>query len=133
MIQRWIRKKMFTKVIIATNMAEFLKDYRLLGTFQKNVDQCAMWLGQEKYETALQRLNKYDGGKFCDHKRGKARKFPEVKSFIPASKLVVQNLDLDLNEEYFGFNEINLFSIIIDFDCVTDTTDIYGKNWVLQY
>jgi hypothetical protein len=129
MIQRWIRKKMFTKVIIATNMAEFLKDYRLLGTFQKNVDQCAMWLGQEKYETALQRLNKYDGGKFCDHKRGKAKKFPEVKSF----KLVIQNLDLDLNVEYFAFNDINLFSVIIDFDCVADTTDIYGKNWVLQY
>lgn len=133
MIQRWIRKTMYTKVIIATNMSKFLGDYKQFYTFQKNVDQCAMWLGQEKYEAALHRLQKYDGGKFSDQKRGKARNFPEVKSFIPAGKLDTQDMGTGMNEDYFCFNDVNLFSVVIDFDGVADTTDIYGRNWVLHY
>jgi len=89
-----------------------------------------MWLGEEKYNTALKRLEKYDKGSLSDKPRQTLSKFPGIPSFIPASS---NNDNSGINPDFFNINDKKLFSVLIDFDCITDTHEIYGKTWAIHY
>lgn len=88
-----------------------------------------MWLGEDKYNVALKRLEKYDAGSFSDKPRDPAKNFPSIPSFILKHD---PNNDHTSND-FFNLHDKKLFSVLIDFDCVNDTTEIYGKTWPIHY
>lgn len=128
MLQRWIRKKIFMRVEIFKQLTEFLQNYRHFFMYVKNADQCALWLGEDKYKEAMNKLQKYSGGNLNDNPSYvKKKPFPKIPSFIPS-----ENHEHD-HTDFFNINETSLFGVVIDFDCLLDTTDIYGESWPVEY
>jgi len=70
---------------------------------------------------AINTLDAYSKTTMFETGRKIGTNLPRVPEFIP-------------HEATNDFNpKIKLFSAMIDFDCMVDTTDIYDQNWSVDY
>jgi myosin-5 len=69
----------------------------------------------------LKNLENYTRVKFFDDPKNFRDYIPKLKSFIPDTP------PIDLNPK------VRLFSVLIDFDCQVDTSDIYKRSWAVDF
>ena len=121
MIQRFLRSKISKKMECDDRMAVFLKKNHNFLSHLKKVEQAIMFQTGENSLDSIKTLDAYSKTTMFQNGRRIGENLPRVPSFVP-------------NEASNDFNpKIKLFSTLIDFDCMVDTTDIYDQNWSVDY
>ena len=119
-VQRAMRKYLLRNQVIKHRMSVFFKKNKEFIQQIKNIEHDVIFKqGDSFYD--LKNLENYTRVKFFEDSKDFREYIPKIASFIPA------NAGVDLNPK------MRLFSLLLDFDCFTDTSDMYGRSWAVDY
>lgn len=119
-IQKLARKYLLRKKAVNAHMARFMRRNREFIPQIKNIEHDVIFRQEESFYD-LKNLENYTKVKFFEDSKDFREFIPKMDGFIPPSP------SIDLNPK------MRLFSILIDFDCYVDTSDIYSRSWAVDF
>lgn len=119
-IQHAVRKYIIRMRAVDLHMNRFMRRNREFMPQIKNIEHDVVFHQQESLYD-LKNLENYTKVKFFEDSRDFREFIPKTGSFVPATPAI------DLNPK------MRLFSLLIDFDCFIDTSDVYGRSWAVDF
>lgn len=119
-IQNAYRKHHIRKKKIDERMFNFLSKNKQHVDYLRKVEHDVIFRGIESFND-FENLEYFSKAKFFEKESAFKKNIPIVKSFVPEPPAI------DLNPK------MRLFSILIDFDCHVDTSDIYEQSWAIDF
>lgn len=119
-IQVFIRKYLLKSSQIQDRMGAFLNSTKQYIKHLRTVEHDIIFKQKDSFYD-LENLENYTKVKFFEDEQSFRDSIPIMKSFIPELP------SMELNPK------MRLFSVLIDFDCQVDTSDIYERSWAVDY
>jgi myosin-5 len=119
-IQRGLKKFFLRKRIVNVRMNNFSKKNKDFMQQIKNIESDVIFKQGDTFND-IKGLENYTKVKFFEDSKDFREFIPKLDGFIPP------NPPIDLNPK------MRLFSVIIDFDCFADTSDIYRRGWAVDF
>lgn len=119
-IQRVVRKFLIKKNKIEERMTGFLAKSKEYIKALRTVEHDVIFSQSDSFGD-LSNLERFTRIKFFEDERSFKESIPHIRSFIPE----LPNIDLN--------PKMRMFSILIDFDCQVDTSDVYEQSWAIDY
>lgn len=119
-IQKLAKKYLLRKRAVNIHMARFMRRNKEFIPQIKNIEHDVIFRQEESFYD-LKNLENYTKVKFFEDSKDFREFIPRIDSFIPPSP------SIDLNPK------MRLFSVLIDFDCYVDTSDIYKRSWAVDF
>lgn len=122
MIQKFVRSKILRKWEADDRMAVFLQKNHQFLLGLRQVEQSILFndnVHDQKTLDAYSKSTMFESGKrLGENIRGNLRSKPAFVPIKPTNDFKPR---------------IKLFTCLIDFDCMVDTTDIYDQNWSVDF
>ena len=119
-IQVFVRKYLLRNKKIEERMANFLTSAKQYIRHLRTVEHDLIFKQKESFHN-LNNLENYTKVKFFEDERSFRNSIPKIDTFVPDLP------PMELNPK------MRLFSILIDFDCQVDTSDVYERSWAVDY
>jgi myosin-5 len=119
-IQVFVRKYLLKNSKIQERMGAFLSSAKQYIRHLRTVEHDIIFKQKNSFYD-LNNLENYTKVKFFEDEQSFRDSIPTMKTFIPELP------SMELNPK------MRLFSVLIDFDCQVDTSDIYERSWAVDY
>jgi myosin-5 len=119
-IQLAVRRYIIRMRAVDLHMNRFMRRNKEFMPQIKNIEHDVVF-HQEESLYDLKNLDNYTKVKFFEDSRDFREFIPKIDSFVPPIPAI------DLNPK------MRLFSLVIDFDCFVDTSDVYGRSWAVDF
>ena len=119
-IQVFVRKYLLRDKKIEERMAIFLTSAKQYIRHLRKVEHDIIFKQKSSFGK-LENLENYTKVKFFEDERSFRESIPKFDSFIPDLP------PMELNPK------MRLFSVLIDFDCQVDTSDVYERSWAVDF
>lgn len=119
-IQVFVRKYLLKNNQIQDRMGAFLKSTKQYIRHLRTVEHDIIFKQKDSFYE-LENLENYTKVKYFEDEKSFRDSIPQMKSFIPELP------SMELNPK------MRFFSVLIDFDCQVDTSDIYERSWAVDY
>jgi myosin-5 len=119
-IQRAVRKYLLKTKKSDEHMADFLVSSKQYIANLRVVEHDIIFRQKEALED-IRNIELYTKVKYFEDEKSFKQSVPSLHSFIPDPP------NIDLNPK------MRMFSVVIDFDCQVDTSDIYENSWAVDF
>jgi myosin-5 len=119
-IQHAVKRYIIRMRAVDLHMNRFMRRNKEFMPQIKNIEHDIVFHQQESLFD-LKNLDNYTKVKFFEDSRDFREFIPRIDSFVPPPPAI------DLNPK------MRLFSLVIDFDCYVDTSDVYGRSWAVDF
>jgi hypothetical protein len=115
-----VRKFLLKRTKTDQRMSEFLISSKQYIAHLRVVEHDVIFRQRDSFDQ-INNIENYTKVKYFEDEKSFKQSIPSVGSFIPSPP------SIDLNPK------MRLFSVLIDFDCQVDTSDVYENSWAVDF